>query len=159
MNSEPEYQETTIRASDAERERYAAIIGTATGDGRLTAVEAEERLTAVYATRFRHELDPLIADLPEAAAQRPEPVPAMGAGTVSGARRLNWRRGPLAVHLAIVVAIGALLVTRWATMGAGFFWPIMPMLWLGGSLLIHARIRRARAGWPQGFGRRPVDVR
>jgi hypothetical protein len=137
MNTEPDQHET-IRASDAERERYAAIISTATGEGRLTTVEADERLAAIYAARFRHELDPLIKDLPNS---RPTAdAPATGAS-------LSWRRGPLAVHAAIVVAIATLLVVRWIAFGAGFFWPIMPMLWLGASLLIHARIRRGRFGW------------
>ena len=132
---------TAIRASDAERERYAAIIGTATGDGRLTTAEAEERLSAIYATRFRHELDPQIADL-GIEPERPAPT-----ATRTGGRPLNWRRGPLAVHLAIVVVFGTIMVMRWFAMGGGFFWPIMPILWLGVSLLIHARIRRSRASW------------
>jgi hypothetical protein len=145
MNTDTDQPDTihqdTIRASDAERERYAAIIGAATGDGRLTTVEAEERLTGIYAARFRHELDPFIADLPDA-VQGKAPVDAPANGSP-----LSWRSGPLAIHLAVVVGIATLLMVRWIAMGAGFFWPIVPMLWLGASLLIHARLRRSRAGW------------
>lgn len=120
-----------IRASDAERERYAGIVGAATGDGRLTAGEAEERLTAIYAARFRHELEPLVRDLP-----KPE-QPAV-------ATAVSWRRGPLAVHAGIVAVIAVLLIVRWVAFGAGFFFPAIPLLWLGASLLVHARIRRMR---------------
>jgi hypothetical protein len=134
-------QPATIRASDAERERYAAIIGTATGDGRLTTAEADERLAAIYAARFRHELDPLIADLPGVEQEKARPATARTEG-----KPLNWQRGPLAVHLGIVVVICTVIVIRWITMGADSFLPIIPMLWLGASLLIHARIRRTRPG-------------
>ena len=123
--------ETGIRASDAERERYAGIVGTATGDGRLTAGEAEERLAAIYAVRFRHELDGLVRDLPK--PEQPAQV-----NTVS------WRRGPLAVHAGIVAVIAVLLMAKWIALGAGFFFPVFPLAWLGLSLFVHARIRRAR---------------
>ncbi len=126
-----ENSEQGIRASDAERERYAGIVGAATGDGRLTAGEADERLAAIYAARFRHELDPLVRDLP-----KPE-QPATR-------NPVNWRRGPLAVHAGIVAVIAVLLVVRWVAVGAGFFFPAIPLLWLGASLLVHARIRRVR---------------
>jgi hypothetical protein len=127
-----DYQEPTgIRASDAEREKYAGLVGAATGDGRLTTVEADERLAAIYAARFRHELEPLVRDLPKPVVAAPK-------------QALNWRRGPLAVHAAIVVAIVTLVLVRWVAFGGGFFFPVIPMLWLGASLVVHARIRRVR---------------
>src|SRR3954447_13018816 len=60
-----------VRASDADRERVVARLTAAVGDGTLTLVEVEERQTAAYAARFRHELAPLTADLPS------PPVPAV----------------------------------------------------------------------------------
>src|SRR3954447_14616667 len=53
-----------VRASDAERERIAQILSTATADGLLTLEEADERLAAAYDARYRDELGPLTADLP-----------------------------------------------------------------------------------------------
>jgi hypothetical protein len=50
----------------------------------------------------------------------------------------------LAVHAAIVAAVAVLLIVRWVAFGTGFFFPAIPLLWLGASLLVHARIRRAR---------------
>lgn len=125
-------EEIGIRASDAEREKYAGIVGAATGDGRLTAGEADERLAAIYAVRFRHELDALVRDLP-----KPETKP-------SAMNAVNWRRGPLAVHAAIVAVIAVGVLVHWVAVGAGFFFPAIPLLWLGASLVVHARIRRAR---------------
>jgi hypothetical protein len=53
-----------VRASDAEREEYAAVVREAVGDGRLSLEEGEERQAKVLAARFRDELPPLVADLP-----------------------------------------------------------------------------------------------
>jgi hypothetical protein len=58
-----------VRASDAEREAFAKVVQDAVGQGRLTLEEGEERLAQVYAAKFRDELDPLVADLPEAHAR------------------------------------------------------------------------------------------
>ena len=55
----------SVRSSTEERERVVAALHHACGEGRLTLEEAERRVAATYATRYRHELDPLLADLPE----------------------------------------------------------------------------------------------
>jgi hypothetical protein len=62
--SAPDATAGRVRASDGEREAYAEVVREATGDGRLSLDEGDERLAAVYATRFRDELPPLVADLP-----------------------------------------------------------------------------------------------
>jgi hypothetical protein len=54
-----------MRASDAEREATAARIHHALGEGRLDLAEAETRIASAYAARYRDELPPLLADLPE----------------------------------------------------------------------------------------------
>jgi hypothetical protein len=53
-----------IRISDADRERAAARLNQAMGEGRITLAELEERLTAVYAARYEVDLRPPLADLP-----------------------------------------------------------------------------------------------
>jgi hypothetical protein len=65
-----------IRASDAERERVAAVVRQAVTDGRLTMVEGDERLRDVYAARFRRDLEPLTADLAPLPADGPSAAPA-----------------------------------------------------------------------------------
>lgn len=55
-----------LRASDADREKVAAVLREAVGEGRLVLDEFEERLAAVYAARTYAELEPLTRDLPTA---------------------------------------------------------------------------------------------
>jgi len=55
---------SALRASDADRDYIAQLLHHACGAGMLTMTETEDRLGAVYAARFRHELLPLTADLP-----------------------------------------------------------------------------------------------
>lgn len=119
--------EKAVRASDSERERVAKLISEAAGEGRLTVAEADERLERVYATRFRHELDEYVADLP--APQAPE-------------RRLDRFPPRLRVHAAVAVVVSVLLILRWAAMDVPFFWPAMPLFLLWGSFLVHTRFVR-----------------
>ncbi len=53
-----------IRASDADRDRTAALLREHLAAGRLTAEEFHERLEAAYAAKTLGELDELMADLP-----------------------------------------------------------------------------------------------
>ncbi|WIX76755.1 DUF1707 domain-containing protein [Amycolatopsis carbonis] len=61
---EPRAEHAGIRCSDAERETAATALHAAVGDGRLSLAEVEERTATIYAARFRHELDTILADLP-----------------------------------------------------------------------------------------------
>lgn len=55
-------------------------------------------------------------------------------------RRIRARRG-FWTHVAIYVAVNALLVVVWAMTGAGYFWPIWPILgWGLGVALSAARV-------------------
>jgi len=109
-----------LRTSDAEREQVAKILRAAMTEGRLTLEEGEERLGAVYAAKFRDELHPLTADLPEngrrALAETPEAV---------AATRRDLRR-----HAAFVAFAAVALIGLWALSGAHFFWPIFPLFFL-----------------------------
>ncbi|WP_328617164.1 DUF1707 domain-containing protein [Amycolatopsis sp. NBC_00355] len=62
-----------VRCSDAEREQTRARLHAAAGEGRLSMDEVDERMTRLYAVKFRHDLDALTADLPE-----PSPVAVSG---------------------------------------------------------------------------------
>lgn len=121
-----------VRASDDERERVAKLVSEAAGEGRLTLAEAEERLEAVYTTRFRYELDELVADLPAPRDERRTPRTA-GAGVPARLR----------THAAIAVVLSVFLILRWVASDAPFFWPAGPMFFLFGSLVLHARL----VGW------------
>jgi hypothetical protein len=119
-----------LRAADTDRERVAERVQAAGAEGRLTLEEIEDRLTAVYATKYTDELKTLTADLP------PETPP-----------RTVGRFAPhpaLRIHAAIAVVLAVLIIVRWAASGAEFFWPIAPIFWLAMSLGVHARVRGAR---------------
>ncbi|WP_172457535.1 DUF1707 domain-containing protein [Pseudonocardia sp. N23] len=60
--------EVELRISDDDRERAAAVLHTAVGEGRLTWSEHDERLEAVYSARTASQLAPQLADLPGGAA-------------------------------------------------------------------------------------------
>ena len=80
---------STLRASDADRERIAERLRHATAEGRLLAEELEERLEATFAARTYGDV---VADLPGAAVrqrERPQTVP--------------WLR-PLSIFALIVLA-------------------------------------------------------
>ncbi len=59
MSSDPR-----IRASDADRDRTAAMLREHHAAGRLSAEEFNERLDQAYAAKTMGELDQLLADLP-----------------------------------------------------------------------------------------------
>jgi hypothetical protein len=71
-----------VRASDAEREHVAQLLGRAFAEGRLSTEEHSERLEAVYASKTRAELRPLLADLPVefAASDSPQPSTVVPSG-------------------------------------------------------------------------------
>ncbi|MGN9843411.1 DUF1707 SHOCT-like domain-containing protein [Nonomuraea sp. H19] len=54
-----------LRASDADRDRVAAVLGEALATGRLTSVEHADRLEVAYTAKTVGELVPLTRDLPE----------------------------------------------------------------------------------------------
>lgn len=121
-----------LRASDAEREQVSTIVRAAMTEGRLTLQEGEERLAAVYAARFRDELAPFTADLPDGGRRALADTPE----THAEARR-HVRR-----HAGFVAGIAAILTALWMVSGAHFFWPAIPLTFLVIGLARHARWSR-----------------
>ena len=71
MNTQPTQTGSTLsaarpatRASDVDRDAAAGLINEAFAEGRLTAYEHDQRLSAAYAARSWQELHELTADLP-----------------------------------------------------------------------------------------------
>lgn len=97
-----------LRASDADRERVAAVLREAAAEGRLAFDELDERLSAAYAAKTYADLEPLTRDLPDhvpgasaavhGTAGAPsagriggEPTSRFAVGIMSGFRRTgNW---------------------------------------------------------------------
>jgi len=63
-----------MRAADADRDRMAAILGTAYSEGRLSRDEYDARLERVLSARTYADLDYVVTDLPAAQATVPGPV-------------------------------------------------------------------------------------
>jgi hypothetical protein len=115
--------EPALRASDADRELTAERLRSAAVEGRLTSDELEQRLEAALAAGTYGELEALVADLP---VPPPPDRP----------RRTQTRLRP---ELTTYLATAVLLVTIWALTGAGYFWPIWPILGWGMFVLGPAR--------------------
>jgi Domain of unknown function (DUF1707) len=109
-------ERTDVRASDAERDVVVESLRGHAQAGRLTSDELEERVALALAAKTRDDLAALQRDLPAPArrvATRPRPQQAQHRG-----------RPPF-------VPIAFLLIAIWAVTGAGYFWPIWPLLWFG----------------------------
>ena len=120
----------TVRASDADRERTAVVLRDATAAGRLSAGELEERLEVAFGARDRSELAELVADLPEERRR-------------SRHARSPARRPALRPERLAFAATALLMVAIWALTGAGYFWPVWPILgW--GVCVLGPRPRRGR---------------
>jgi hypothetical protein len=100
-----------MRAGDADRERTAGRLRDAAVEGRLRPAELEGRLEAALGASTLGELERLVADLPAPAPAPPAPP-----------------RPELPVTY---LAVSALLIVIWALTGAGYFWPIWPILGWG----------------------------
>jgi hypothetical protein len=121
-----------IRTSDQEREKIAEILRAAMAEGRLTLEEGEERLAAAYGAKFRDDLRPLTADLPDGGRRALADTPE--------ARQASRRH--LQRHAGFVVFVAVLLTGLWALSHAVFFWPAIPLFFLLAGLFRHARMRR-----------------
>jgi hypothetical protein len=121
-----------LRVADQDREHAITLLGQHAAAGRLSADELEERSDRVLAARTRGELDPLFADLPEA----PRP-PSRREG---GERHFDGARD----HLTAFLLVNLMLIAIWAATGAGYFWPIWPLLGWGIGVVSHVRGRSAR---------------
>ena len=135
----------SLRASDAERARHAEILSEHTAEGRLSVEELSERVERAYAARTLGELRALLSDLPS---------------TPSSSERRHGSahaRRELRQHVTSFLLVNLLLVVIWAATGAGYFWPIWPILGWGlgiGSHAWEALGGRPALGGPRGGHRR-----
>lgn len=81
----------SVRASDAERERVAELLGEHAAAGRITLGELEDRVGRAYAAVTRAELVALTRDLPqEAGALTTDAVPDTGPPERPARTRNRW---------------------------------------------------------------------
>jgi hypothetical protein len=146
--------QSPVRASDADRERVAAILRGAAGQGLLTRAEVDERLSRVYAATYVGDLAPLTADLPEG-GRRFAPVDL---------RSRSRARAIARAHLVGYVGLVLLMVGIWVATGADYyFWPVWPAIGMLPALVSHLAAARwagdpsrAWARIPGGCGARAI---
>jgi hypothetical protein len=74
MNDLPEHaNHRQMRVSDADRDRAAEVLREATGQGRITFGELEERLGRAYAAKTYADLEEVTRDLPAPGVTAPPP--------------------------------------------------------------------------------------
>ncbi len=107
------------RIADVDRGRVSKHLRVAYGEGRITEIELEERLTVVYEARTASELEVVIVDLPT------PPSAAVQSSPVARARSSFDLRPAAPLLLPSVVCTLIYLMT----IPGGYFWPMW--VWLG----------------------------
>jgi Domain of unknown function (DUF1707)/2TM domain len=136
MHRDPgDQRRASLRASDADRERFVEALRQHHADGRLTGEELAERTERAYAARTLGDLDALATDLPPLqpptpAAPPPDRAPA--AGLPPRMRPPGPRRAAAKVTLVRSILwfgmISVVLLVVWAMTGRDYFWPVWPIL-------------------------------
>ena len=134
-------QRASLRASDADRERFVETLRQHHVEGRLTADELAERTERAYAARTFADLDALGTDLPPLSSPAPPPGPpsAVPPGWDPTAPGLPPRMRPPGPRRAAAKAnllrfllwyglLTVVLIVVWAASGRGYFWPVWPIL-------------------------------
>ena len=121
----------SLRASDADRERVVEILRGHTAEGRITAEEFDERMTAAYAARTMGALAELTTDLPvdlAEHAQRQQEIARKARPRKALSRKVREDVSGLA-------SLGVVLTVVWVISGAGYFWPAWPLGIMGALML------------------------
>src|SRR5947209_414485 len=121
----PPSQQRSLRASVGDRERVVDFLRHSYGVGRLSEDELSERIESAYAARTVAELEALTADLPS--EHRP-----------ASRRRRSGLEASVRIHVTVYLVVNAVLIGIWAAAGAGYFWPVWPILGWGIGLGCHA---------------------
>lgn len=122
--------EDGMRVGDSERDATAAQLSEHFAAGRLDHSEFDERTQQALSARTRGELDAVMHDLPVLpVAVKPATTPAATADVSPAqvSQRAEWRRSTLATWAVFAVFFTIL----WAVTGAGYFWPVFPILGWG----------------------------
>jgi hypothetical protein len=158
----PMASDPRIRASDADRDRTAALLREHHAAGRLTADEFNERLDKAYAAKTLGELDELLADLPGIDLYKlPDHGLPRGRPGGSGPPPLPWMMAPARMSHAWRPAFGS-----WVSVSliAFFVWLLsgrngnLWVLWIAGPYGLFL-LGRWISGGPPGGSRRDPGAR
>ena len=107
-----------LRASDADRDRVAAVLGNALATGQLTSTEHAERLDAAYAAKVLGDLVPLTRDLPAENAENADLTENAGSITYASAGSADRTR--VAARFSKVIRSGRWVAGRRTVLTARF---------------------------------------
>lgn len=118
-----------LRVSNDEREAVVTTLGLAMSEGRLTLVEYEQRLDAVWASTTRGDLDEVVRDLP---------APEKSTATDVARTTSEWREylDEWRWWLGGAIVMNGIWAVQWISDGeANNYWPLWPLgIW--GVILI-----------------------
>ncbi len=148
-----------LRASDADRDHVAAILGAAYREGRLSQDEYDDRLHGALCARTYADLDQLVTDLPAIPAAVPMPVPGTnGLAIASLACGLaQFVVGPLGTIPAIALGhVARGQIRRSGEQGAGLALAGLMLGWaaliLGTIVVVVALVAFSHTSGPAGPG-------
>jgi hypothetical protein len=149
---------STLRASDADRERVAERLRNAAAEGRLLAHELEQRMATALRARTYGELDSVVADLPgERAGPTARRRSLRGLGPVPAVALVLAIPMVFALVVAVVTMIFAMLAA-WTVLAA-IVWLMLGhgRRWYGPRRLYGTRyMRPQRSGAMYGPRRAPA---
>ena len=128
----------SLRASDADRERVVEILRQHTADGRITAEEFDERMTAAYAARTMGALAELTTDLPVDLAEHAQRQRDLA----KAARPRGGLSRELRQEVSGIASLAVILTTIWFVSGQGYYWPGWPL-----GILIAITVARKIQVW------------
>ena len=126
----------SIRASDADRERVVEILRRNTAEGRISADEFDERMTAAYDAKTMGALAELTTDLPVDLAEHAQRQKALAKKAKPG----KPMRRQVREEVSGLASLGVVLTVIWVLSGAGYFWPAWP-LGIIGALMVASLIQ------------------
>ncbi len=118
-----------IRVSDEEREQAAGRLREHAAGGRITSEELDDRLGIIFSAHTRGDLAPPFRDLPGRIPSRSSQAEALSRRQAHDVR----------VHTTTYLLVSLALILVWAATGAGYFWPLWPVLGWGIGVLCHHR--------------------
>ena len=115
-----------LRVSNSEREVVVNTLGLAMSEGRLTLVEYEQRLDAVWASTTRVDLAEVVHDLPDVEEPTGDPSTAVDAART----KREWREylDEWRWWFGGAVVMNGIWAVQWISDGEpNSYWPLWPL--------------------------------
>ncbi|MBO0842193.1 MAG: DUF1707 domain-containing protein [Nocardioides sp.] len=121
-----------MRAADADRELVRTLLADAYADGRLTTEEYDDRVGRLLTSRTLGDLPELVSDLVHTTTPAAAPVTtsSMTPATLREQGVAHWRK-EVQESVAAWVVPSLICTIIWIATGAGYFWPIFPIVFIG----------------------------